>query len=54
MVLEKATEIGVSEIIPLICKRTEKHTFQNERMKTILISAMLQSQQAWLPDIAEP
>ncbi len=52
--LEKATEIGVSEIIPLICKRTEKHHFRLERMKSILISAMLQSKQAWLPEISEP
>ena len=47
--LEKATEIGVNEIIPLICKRTEKSHFKTDRMNTILISAMLQSRQAWLP-----
>jgi RNA methyltransferase, RsmE family len=51
--LEKATEIGVSEIIPLICKRTEKQHFRHDRMKNILISAMLQSQQAWLPILHE-
>ena len=47
--LEKATEIGVNEIIPLICERTEKQHFRFDRMKTILVSAMLQSQQCWLP-----
>ena len=47
--LEKATEIGVSEIILLICERTEKQNFRFDRMKTILVSAMLQSQQCWLP-----
>jgi len=52
--LEKATEIGVSAIIPLICKRTEKTHFRLDRMKSILISAMLQSQQSWLPEISEP
>lgn len=52
--LEKATEIGVSEIIPLICERTEKQHFRHDRMKNILISAMLQSQQAWLPTLHEP
>ena len=52
--LEKATEIGVSEIIPLICDRTEKQNFRHDRMKNILISAMLQSQQAWLPSLHEP
>ncbi len=52
--LEKATEIGVHEIIPLICDRTEKQHFRFERMKGILISAMLQSQQCWLPVLHEP
>ena len=52
--LEKATEIGVTEIIPLICSRTEKQHFKFERMKSILISAMLQSQQVWLPVLHEP
>jgi 16S rRNA (uracil1498-N3)-methyltransferase len=52
--LEKATEIGVSEIIPLICERTEKEKFRNDRMQGICISAMLQSQQCWLPVLHEP
>ncbi len=52
--LEKATEIGITEIIPLICERTEKHHFRLDRMKNILVSAMLQSQQVWLPQLDEP
>lgn len=52
--LEKATEIGVSEIIPLICERTEKEKFRFDRMQGICISAMLQSQQCWLPVLHEP
>jgi 16S rRNA (uracil1498-N3)-methyltransferase len=52
--LEKATEIGVTEIIPLICKRTEKQHFRYERMQGILIAAMLQSQQTFLPVLHEP
>ena len=52
--LEKATEIGVSEIIPLICERTEKQKFRYDRMKGICISAMLQSKQTWLPILHEP
>jgi len=51
---EKATEIGISAIIPLICKRSEKTHFRKERIRSILISAMLQSQQSWLPEISEP
>ena len=52
--LEKATEIGVSEIEPLICARTEHTRFRHDRMNGILIAAMLQSQQAWLPVLHEP
>ncbi len=52
--LEKATELGIAEIIPTICERTEKQHFRMERMKNILISAMLQSQQVWLPILKEP
>lgn len=52
--LEKATEIGVSEIIPLICERTEKQKFRYDRMKGICVSAMLQSQQTWSTMLHEP
>ncbi|HMO63452.1 MAG TPA: RsmE family RNA methyltransferase [Ferruginibacter sp.] len=52
--LEKATELGVNEIVPLICTRTEKQHFRYERMHGILVSAMLQSQQVWLPQLHEP
>lgn len=52
--IEKATEIGVFAIIPLICKRTEKTHFRFERIQSILISAMLQSNQAWLPELSSP
>jgi len=52
--LEKATEIGATQIIPLLCDRTEKQKFRNDRMQGICISAMLQSQQAWLPVLHEP
>jgi 16S rRNA (uracil1498-N3)-methyltransferase len=52
--LEKATEIGITEIIPLICERTEREHFRFDRMKNVLISAMLQSRQVWLPILHEP
>ena len=52
--LEKATEIGVQAIIPLLCERTEKHHFRHERLNSILKSAMLQSQQLWLPQLHQP
>ena len=52
--LEKAVEIGVLSIIPMITQRTEKQHFRFERMKSIMISAMLQSGQSWLPELMEP
>lgn len=52
--IEKATEIGIQQFIPLICDRTEKHHFKLDRFKQIIISAMLQSKQAWLPVLSMP
>ena len=52
--LEKATELGVTEILPLVCERTKKEKFRFDRMESICISAMLQSQQAWLPLLHHP
>lgn len=52
--LEKAAELGVTEIIPLVCTRTEKEKFRHDRLQQILVSAMLQSQQVWLPVLHEP
>ena len=52
--LEKSTEIGVTEIIPLLCERTEKQHFRQDRMNQILISAMMQSKQVWLPVLHPP
>jgi 16S rRNA (uracil1498-N3)-methyltransferase len=52
--LEKATELGINEIIPLVCERTEKEKFREDRMQNILVSAMLQSQQCWLPILHKP
>lgn len=52
--VEKATELGVTEIIPLLCERTEKLHFRYDRKTNLIVSAMLQSQQAWMPDLHEP
>lgn len=52
--LEKATEIGISQFIPLVCERTEKQHFRADRFQNILVSAMLQSRQNWLPGLKTP
>lgn len=52
--LEKVTEIGVDHIITLRCSRSERQNMRKERMQNIIISAMLQSRQVWLPKLIEP
>jgi len=52
--LEKATEIGVTGIIPLMSDRTERQHLRPDRLRNILVSALLQSQQTWLPILRPP
>jgi 16S rRNA (uracil1498-N3)-methyltransferase len=47
--LEKATEIGIDEITPLLCERTEKRNFNPDRANRIIESAMKQSIKAYHP-----
>ncbi len=51
--LEKATEIGIDEITPLICEHSERRKIKTERLNQILVSAMKQSQRAYLPVLNE-
>jgi 16S rRNA (uracil1498-N3)-methyltransferase len=51
--LEKATEIGVNEITPIICDRSERKIVKHERMEKVLQSAMKQSLQTYLPKLNE-
>ena len=52
--LEKCTEIGVDRITPLITTRTERTSLRQDRLLRVLVSAMKQSQRAWLPRLDEP
>ncbi len=52
--VEKATEIGVSSITPLICQRSERRTIRIDRLEKVAIAAMKQSVKAYLPRIYEP
>jgi 16S rRNA (uracil1498-N3)-methyltransferase len=52
--LEKATEIGVSEITPIICDRSERKFIKTDRFDKILQSAMKQSLHYFLPKLNEP
>lgn len=52
--LEKCTEIGIASITPLITHRTEKIFIKQDRFSQIIISAMCQSQQSYLPQLNAP
>jgi 16S rRNA (uracil1498-N3)-methyltransferase len=49
--LEKATEIGVHEITPILCGRSERKTIKLERYEKVIQAAMKQSFQAYLPKL---
>lgn len=49
--LEKATEIGIEEITPVFCERSERKQVKLDRMEKILVSAMKQSGQYHLPKL---
>jgi 16S rRNA (uracil1498-N3)-methyltransferase len=52
--VEKATELGVSRIIPLLTERTEKPSLNLRRVENILIAAMKQSGRSRRPILEEP
>lgn len=51
--VEKAVEVGVDRITPLVTDRTERAKLRIDRLQRVAISAMKQSQRAWLPRIDE-
>jgi 16S rRNA (uracil1498-N3)-methyltransferase len=52
--LEKATEIGITEITPVICEHSERTNLRTDRLLKVLISAMKQSLNLHLPVLNEP
>ncbi|KOY50534.1 16S rRNA (uracil(1498)-N(3))-methyltransferase [Polaribacter dokdonensis] len=52
--LEKATEIGIDEITPLICSNSERRVVKLERFEKIIQSAMKQSLKFTLPKLNNP
>lgn len=52
--LEKVTEIGIQEITPIICDHSERKIIKTERFEKILLSAMKQSNQYFLPKLNPP
>lgn len=51
--LEKATELGVDRIFPIVCRRSERRKWKAERWERILIAAMKQSGRSFLPHLEE-
>ncbi len=52
--LEKATEIGVNEITPIICDNSERKIIKIKRMQKVILAAMKQSLQTYLPLLNDP
>ena len=51
--LEKATEVGCDEIIPISCQHSERTVVKTERLNKVLISSMKQCLKAALPSLKE-
>ncbi len=51
--VEKATELGVDRIVPVLCHQSERRVLKTERLKKVAIAAMKQSGQLFLPAIDE-
>lgn len=52
--VEKATEVGVDRIVPIIGDRSERKVYKTERAARIALSAAKQSLKARIPEISEP
>jgi 16S rRNA (uracil1498-N3)-methyltransferase len=52
--LEKSTEIGIDRIVPIICQHSERKDLKTDRLGKILISAIKQSGQLFLPELTQP
>ena len=51
--LEKATEIGIQEITPIISEHSERKEVKTERLNKVIVSAMKQSLKAYMPLLNE-
>ena len=51
LIIEKATEIGVTDFFPVISQNSERRKWNTERFEKVLISSIKQSQRFWLPTI---
>lgn len=54
ILVEKASEIGVSRLLPVLTEYTDKASFRADRMWTIAVEAVEQSRGLSIPEFAEP
>ena len=47
--VEKATELGISEITPIICRHSERKTLKLERIQKLVVAAARQAQHYFFP-----
>ena len=57
--IEKATELGIARITPILARRTEKHLAQSaakrvERWRRIVLEASKQSRRTTIPEVSDP
>lgn len=50
--IEKATEIGINRITPILCEHAERKIIKAERLEKIMTAALKQSQQFYLPQLS--
>lgn len=51
--VEKAVELGVDRIVPILCAHGERRKLRTDRLYKVAVAAMKQSLRAWLPQIDE-
>ncbi|WP_187271030.1 RsmE family RNA methyltransferase [Neolewinella aurantiaca] len=52
-ILEKATEIGIDFIQPILTEHSERKRIRTDRLERVLEAAMKQSLRAWKPELGE-
>jgi len=51
--LEKATEIGIANIYPILCANSERKVYKTERGEKVIMAAAKQSKKGFLPELHE-
>lgn len=51
--VEKATEMGLQQLVPLICRHSERRNVQEARVQRVMVAALKQSQEYFLPELKE-